>query len=160
MIKKKFTVNDFALQAMIAAVYVAITYIAYPLSFGSPQIRISEFMLILIFFNPKHSIGLLVGCAIANFLGEFAIIDMFFGTMASAIAIFLMLKTKNQLLAFLWPAIINGVIIGLELHFLIGLPLFLTMGEVFIGEFLATFVPAMFLLKPLKENPTLRRLFA
>lgn len=160
MKSSKFSVNDFALQAMIAAVYVAITYVAYPLSFGSPQIRISEFMLILVFFNPKHAFGLLVGCAIANFLGAFALVDMFFGTLASAIVIFLMLKTKNKLLAFVWPAVINGIVIGLELHYLIGLPLFLTMGEVFIGEFIATFVIALFLMKPLLNNKTLQRLFA
>lgn len=159
MNNKRFTLQDFTVQAMIAAVYVAITFVAYPLSFNSPQIRISEFMLILIFFNPKHSIGLLVGCAIANFLGTFALVDMFFGTLASAIVIVLMLRTKNKLLAFLWPAVINGIIIGIELNVLIGLPLILTMFEVFIGEFLATFVLAIFLLKPLLNNPTMKRLF-
>lgn len=159
MNKNNFTVKDFALQAMIAAVYVAITFVAYPLSFNSPQIRISEFMLVLIFFNPKHSFGLLVGCAIANFLGSFALVDVFFGTLASALTIFLMLKTKNKLLAFVWPAIVNGLIIGLELNLLFGLPLILTVGEVFIGEFIATFGMALFFLKPVINNPTLQRLF-
>lgn len=160
MNKNNFTVKEFAFQAMIAAAYVAITFVAYPLSFNSPQIRISEFMLILVFFNPKHTVGLLIGCAIANFLGSFALVDAFFGTMASAIVIFLMLRTKNKYVAFLWPAIINGLVIGVELNLLFGLPLFITIAEVFIGEFIATFVLALFLLKPVLNNATLQRILS
>ncbi len=154
-----FTVKDLALQAMIATVYVAVTFVAYPLSFGNPQIRIAEFMLILIFFNRKHAVGLLLGCAVANFVGTMGLVDVFFGTLASSIVIFLMLNTKNKLLAFLWPGVINGIIIGLELHFLFQMPLFLTMFQVFIGEFIATFVLALFLLKPLLNNKLMQELF-
>ena len=156
----KMSVKDLALQAMIAAVYVAITYAFYPLSFESPQIRISEFMLILIFFNKKHIFGLLLGCAVANFFGPMALIDVVFGTTASAIVMFAMLKTPSKLLAFLWPALINAVIIGLQLYFMYQIPLFLGMFEVFIGEFAATFIPALFLLKPLLANDAMQRLFA
>ena len=138
----KMSVKDLALQAMIAAVYVAITFAFYPLSFESPQIRISEFMLILIFFNKKHVLGLLLGCAVANFFGPMALIDVVFGTTASAIAV------------------INAIIIGLQLYFMYQIPLFLGMFEVFIGEFAATFIPALFLLKPLLKNETMQRLFA
>lgn len=155
----KMSSKEFALQAMIAAVYVAITFALYPLSFKSPQIRVAEFMLVLIFFNKKNAVGLLVGCAVANFFGSMALIDAVFGTMASAIAIYLMLKTPNKLLAFVWPAIINAVVIGLQLYFLFQIPLLVGMIEVFIGEFAATFVIALFLLKPTLKNETLKRIF-
>lgn len=156
----KMSSKDFALQAMIATVYVAITFALYPLSFESPQIRIAEFMLVLIFFNKKHSFGLLVGCAIANFFGSMALIDAVVGTSASALSIFLMLKTPNKLFAFVWPAVINAIVIGLMLYFMIQLPLAIGMVEVFIGEFAATFIPAIFLLKPTLKNETMQRIFA
>lgn len=160
MNNNKMSVKDLALQAMIAAVYVAITFGFYPLSFKSPQIRISEFMLILVFFNRKHVIGLLLGCAIANFFGPMSVVDMVFGTMASAMVMLAMIKTPNRLLAFVWPSVINAVFIGLQLYFMYQVPLVLGMSEVFIGEFAATFIPALFLLKPLMANETMQRLFA
>lgn len=156
----KMSSEDFALQAMIATVYVVITFGLYPLSFGSPQIRIAEFMLILVFFNKKNAFGLLVGCAVANFLGTMGLVDVVFGTTASALAIYLMLKTPNKLLAFIWPPIINALVIGYQLNVMFQLPLFLTMGEVFIGEFAATFLIAIFLLKPTLNNETLKRIFS
>ena len=160
MKNNQFNTRDLAVQAMIAAVYVAITMLFSFMSFGPIQVRISEFMLILVLFNPKHSIGLLLGCAVANFLGSFALIDVIFGTLASAIAIFMMLKSKNELLGFLWPAIINGIVIGIQLMFIIPMPFIIAFVQVTFGEFLATFVPAYFLLKPLKNNAIMQRLFA
>lgn len=156
----KMSSKEFALQAMIAAVYVALTYALYPLSFQSPQIRVAEFMLILLFFNKKNAFGLLVGCAVANLLSPMGLVDVVFGTSASALAIYLMLKTPNQLLAFLWPSVINAIVIGLQLNIMYQMPLILTMGEVFIGEFAATFVLAIFLLKPIVNNETMQRIFS
>ena len=156
----KMSSKEFALQAMIAAVYVALTYALYPLSFQSPQIRVAEFMLILLFFNKKNAFGLLVGCAVANLLSPMGLVDVVFGTSASALAIYLMLKTPNQLLAFLWPSVINAIVIGLQLNIMYQMPLILTMGEVFIGEFAATFVLALFLLKPTVNNETMQRIFS
>lgn len=156
----KMTSKDFALQAMIATVYVVITFALYPISFNSPQIRIAEFMLVLVFFNKKHAFGLLVGCAVVNFLGTMGLVDVVFGTSASALAIYLMLKTPNRLLGFLWPSIVNAIIIGIQLNLLFSLPLFITMSEVFIGEFAATFLLAIFLLKPTLNNETMKRIFS
>ena len=57
--------------AMIAAVYVVLTVVFAPLSFGEVQVRISEALTILPLFTPSAIPGLLVGCIIANsFVGS------------------------------------------------------------------------------------------
>lgn len=156
----KMTSRDFAIQAMIATLYVAITVALAPLSYGAIQYRFAEFMLILVFFNRKHAVGLLVGCAVANLFSSMALVDVLFGTIASGLTIYLMLKTPNRLIACIWPSIINGIIIGLQLYFLFELPLIASAFSVFFGEFVVTFIPAIFLLKPLLNNETMQRLFS
>ena len=45
---------------------------------------------------------------------------------------------KNKfylLIASLWPTLFNGVIIGWMLNFVLGVPIFITMLQVAIGEF-------------------------
>ena len=48
--------------AMIAAIYVVLTYVFAPFSFGEVQIRISEALTILPLFTPAAIPGLFVGC--------------------------------------------------------------------------------------------------
>ena len=53
--------------AMIAAIYVVLTYIFAPFSFGEVQVRISEALTILPIFTPAAIPGLFVGCLIVIF---------------------------------------------------------------------------------------------
>ncbi len=55
--------------AMIAAIYVVLTYIFAPFSFGEVQVRISEALTIVPIFTPAGIPGLFVGCLIGNILG-------------------------------------------------------------------------------------------
>ena len=53
--------------AVIAAIYVVLTVIFAPISFGPMQVRIAEMMMILPMFTPAAVPGLFIGCYI---LGE------------------------------------------------------------------------------------------
>lgn len=55
--------------AMIAAIYVVLTYVFAPFSFGEVQIRIAEALTILPVFTPAAIPGLFVGCIVGNILG-------------------------------------------------------------------------------------------
>ena len=55
--------------AMIAAIYVVLTLIFQPFSFGEIQVRIAEALTILPVFTPAAIPGLFVGCLIGNILG-------------------------------------------------------------------------------------------
>ncbi|PKK97126.1 MAG: QueT transporter family protein, partial [Tenericutes bacterium HGW-Tenericutes-3] len=61
---------------------------------------------------------------------------------ATMIAGFLMHFTKKWvLLSLLWPAVINGIIVGVILTYAYDLgPLAITMSSVFIGEFAVMYV--------------------
>lgn len=104
--------------AIIASVYVVITYITAPLSFGAIQFRISEVLVLLCFYNKKYIIALVLGCVIANIQSPFGIYDIVFGSLATLISVFLISRSKNIWIASLYPALFNGIIIAFEIIYL------------------------------------------
>ena len=99
--------------AMIAAIYVVLTVVFAPFSFGSVQVRIAEALTILPAFTPAAIPGLFVGCLIGNILGGAMLPDIIFGTLATLIgAVFTyILRNQNKFLAPLPPIVANTVII-------------------------------------------------
>lgn len=76
----------FTAQAgLIAAVYVALTYVSalLGLASGAIQVRISEALCILPLFTPAAIPGLFIGCAIANTLTGSLPFDILFGSLAT-----------------------------------------------------------------------------
>lgn len=91
-----------ARSAITAALYVVLTLLSYPLSYNMIQFRVSELMTLLVWFDPSYIPGLLIGCALANLFGTGGMIDVVFGTLASAFAFLLMYflrKIKNEKLS-------------------------------------------------------------
>ncbi len=78
--------TDFLVHgALIAAVYVALTMMFAPISFGPVQFRISEALCILPFFTPAAVPGLFLGCLISNLLGTAVLMDVICGSIATLI---------------------------------------------------------------------------
>ena len=73
--------------AAIAALYVALTYLAslFGLSSGVIQIRFSEALTILPVFTSAAIPGLYIGCILANLLTGAAPYDVLFGSLATLI---------------------------------------------------------------------------
>ena len=96
--------------AMIAAIYVVLTYIFAPFSFGEVQVRISEALTILPIFTPAAIPGLFVGCLIGNILGGAILPDIVFGSIATLIGAFFTWKLREQkpVVATLPPIISNN----------------------------------------------------
>lgn len=153
-------VRDLVIQSFIAAVYTVLTLFLYQFSYGELQIRFSEFMLILVLFHRRNSAGLILGCFIANLFSPYGWPDVVFGTLATALACGLMTVTKNHTMALLWPAIANGIIIGIQLNVIVGAPLILTMIYVALGEFVATFIVGGLIYAQIKESRAVRGIFA
>jgi uncharacterized membrane protein len=144
--------------AVVAAIYVALTLVLYPLSFGAVQFRISEALMMLVSYNPIYSISLIIGCLIANLASPMGVIDIVFGTMATAIAILPMLKIKNKYISSLMPSIANAIIIGLELKYAYQLDFMLSSAQVFLGEFVVVTLIGVPLFKSIEKNKTLNQL--
>ena len=124
--------------AAIGAIYVVLTLLLAPLSFGEVQIRFSEALTSLPFFTPAAIPGLFIGCIIANLLGGAIPVDIIFGSIATLIgAVFTYkLRNSNRFLAPIPPIAANAIIVPFVLRFGYGvnLPIPLMMLTVGIGE--------------------------
>lgn len=140
-----------AQAAIIAALYVVITYFvaAFNLASGAIQVRFSEVLTILPVFTPAAIPGLFIGCLLANTLTGAVIWDIIFGSLATLIAtIGTYLLRKTKFLYTLPPVLSNAIIVPLVLQKAYGLEdaywfLFLTVG---LGEVISVCVLG-FLLK-------------
>lgn len=83
--KNKRTLLLIVQAGVIAAVYVALTFVSALLGLASSaiQIRISEALCVLPLFTPAAIPGLLIGCAMANFLTGSMPMDVLFGSFAT-----------------------------------------------------------------------------
>ncbi len=133
---KKNNVKIVSMNAMVACLYAVATLVIAPIAYGGIQMRISEILIFLSFYNRKYIPGLVIGCFIANMASPMGIWDMTFGTIATLIAVLLISKQKSLFISALIGAIVNGVVVGLELHLSLGLPLFINVIYVFIGEYM------------------------
>lgn len=54
--------------SLSCAIYIALSAIFAPISFGPVQVRVSEALTVLPLFFPECSIGLTIGCVVSNFI--------------------------------------------------------------------------------------------
>ena len=149
---KKIKLKTLMNVTIVGALYVALTLLLAPLSYGAVQFRLSELLMILVLYNPIYSISMIFGCMIANLSSPMAQIDIWFGTLATIISIIPMLFIKNKPLASLFPALVNAIVIGLELKFAYELPFLLSAAQVFIGEFVVVTIIGLPVFKSIEKN--------
>lgn len=150
--KNKITTKMLAQGAMIAAVYVVLTFLFEPISFGKAnavQCRVSEILTILPVFTPAAVPGLFVGCLIGNILGGGAVIDIILGSLTTLLASFITYKLRNtkRIFAVLSPIVLNGLIVGGYLPAVYGIPMavWLSMVCVAAGEVISCGVGGLLL---------------
>lgn len=145
-----------AQAAMIAAVYVVLTYVFRPFSFGEIQVRIAEALTILPVFTPAAIPGLFIGCLLGNFLGGALIPDIIFGSLATLIGAFFTWKLRDAhpFLAPIPPILANTIVVPFILRFAYGinLPIPLMMLTVCIGEVLSCGVLGLLLYYALRSR--------
>ena len=129
--------------AMIAAIYVVLTLLLAPISYGAMQVRISEALCILPMFTSAAIPGLFVGCLLANLLGGAVIWDVIFGSLATLIgAVGSYLLRKNRWLVPIPPIAANVVIIPLVLKYGYGVDMALPplAGYLAVGEIVSCYL--------------------
>ena len=104
--------------AAIAALYVVLTLVFAPISFGPVQLRVAEALCILPMFTAAAIPGLFIGCVLANLIGGGVILDVVFGSFATLIgaALGYMLR-KNRWLVPVPTVIANALIIPFVLKY-------------------------------------------
>lgn len=147
--------------AMIAAIYVVLTYFisAFNLASGAIQVRISEALVILPYFTPAAIPGLFLGCLLSNLLTGGMIWDVIFGSLATllgAIGTWLLCRGSapaKKWLAPLPPIISNTLIIPFVLYYAYQFPgsipyFMLTVG---LGEVISCGILGLLLLNVLNK---------
>ena len=143
--------------AMIAALYVVLTFLAnaFGLASGVIQVRLSEMLAILPYFTPAAIPGVYLGCVLANVLTGGCLLDILLGSLASLIgALGAYLLRKNMWLVPLPTILANAIIVPFVLIFGYGVPdvwwyLVLTVGA---GEVISCGILGMALLFALKKH--------
>lgn len=172
------TVKKMAMTAMIAALYFALSLPFMTLIFGPVQLRIAEALTLLPVFAVNPVAGLTLGCVLVNLLGAatgasiLGPLDIVFGSAATLLAGFLSYHFRDirfrglPLLSALMPVLVNGIVVGLELTFVMSnggfnLGLFLiNAGEVAFGEAIACFALGLPMLRALEKTGVGKKIFA
>ncbi len=170
---KNLSVKKIAILSVTAALYVAVTMALGSLAYGSIQFRISEALVLLCFYKKEYCYSMVVGCLIANIISTVGAIDIIIGTFATLLAVVVIVlcskylhkffvkkfgmsentaSTAALITASLSPVVFNGVLVGLELKYVFDLPLFLSMGQVALGELVCVTVVGVILFKILEKN--------
>ena len=140
--------------AMIAAIYVVLTYFinAFELASGAVQIRISEALTVLPVFTPAAIPGVFLGCLLSNLLTGCIVWDVVFGSLASLLgAVGTYLLRNHKYLAPIPPIVANTLIVPFVLSYGYGIPgsipfFMLTVG---IGEVISCYVLGVLLMTAL-----------
>lgn len=160
----KLDTRSIAANAIIAAMYTALTYAFFFCSYGPVQVRISEFMVLLVFFNPNYIYGLTIGCILSNIyapaMSSFCSpLDIVMGTAATIIALFAISLCRHMLIATIFPALTNGILLAWEFTFIANTEgngnavLFWTnFGWVALGEIIAVSVLGYLIFRLLSKN--------
>lgn len=107
-------------NAIIAALYVTLVFTLNFMSYDVIQVRLAEVLIFLVLRDKKYTLGICLGCFIANLLGPFGIIDALVGTLATFLCcVFLNLFKKDYLALIIVP--VCNILVGIELTFLLGL---------------------------------------
>lgn len=107
--QKKINTRALARSGVIAALYVALTYIFAPLAYGPLQIRPAEALCILPIFFIEAIPGLFVGCAIANIISNYGVYDIVFGSTITLIAAILTFGIGKALKGNYLSAILGAI---------------------------------------------------
>ncbi len=137
---KNNVTKDLSWIAIVSALYVVVTLVFAPISYGPIQVRISEALTLLPFFDPRAIPALFVGCLIANIFGGLGIYDIVFGSLLTLLAAYLTSKIKNIYLAGLPPVLVNAFGVSFYLSVFFKLPYFLTVLYIGIGESIAVYL--------------------
>lgn len=152
--------------AIIAAIYVVLTYLSHllGLSSGVIQLRLSEALCILPIFMPEAVVGVTLGCFISNTVTGALPQDILFGTLATLIgalgAYFLRrLPDKLCFIATLPTVLSNALIIPPILIFAYGATegYWFILGTVTVGEFISATLGGAYLTVTLKKSGIFER---
>lgn len=156
-------VRNLVQSAIIAALYVALTWISniFGLASLAVQVRLGEALCILPFYNPSAIPGLFIGCLISNLTMGSTPLDIIVGSLATLAGAFFASKIKNKWLCPLPTVISNTIFIPLVIMLSYiaewdNTVYLLTVLGVFAGEVVSSYILGMLLVLAIEKRPSLK----
>lgn len=137
--------------AMIAGIYIIVTYFLAPISFGPLQFRAAEALTVLPIIYPEAIPALFVGVLLSNIFGGLGLVDIIGGSLVTLIAAYFSYYFRDSFVAYLSPILFNGFLVSIYLHILFDLPYWLTVLEITASEAVVVFLLGYPLIKYLKK---------
>lgn len=92
---KHITSRQIALNGLIAGLYAVVTILTASFAYGNIQFRLAEALCLLVALEPTLTVGLTLGCLIANLFSTVSALDIIVGTAATLLACLLTRYIKN-----------------------------------------------------------------
>lgn len=142
MSSSKINTREIVLSAMIAALYVAITFVFSAISFGPIQFRLAEMLNCLVIYDKRYIWGISLGVLISNMQSSLGIIDITWGTLTTIVTlsiVYLVIRkfsdTKVKMgICVAITTVLMGFLVAIELAYVLKVPFFYTWGTVSLGE--------------------------
>ena len=136
---KKLTTRQIALNGVIAGLYAAITILTASFAYGNIQFRVADALCVLVVLDPSLTIGLTMGCLIANIFSTVSALDIVIGTAGTLLGCLLAAKVRKDWLVPVPVILANAVLVGAMLAYVLtpGALLqgfLINGGEVLLGE--------------------------
>ena len=80
---KKLNTRQIALNGVVAGLYAAITILTASFAYGDIQFRIADALCLLVALEPSLTVGLTLGCVIANIFSTVSVLDIVVGSAAT-----------------------------------------------------------------------------
>lgn len=117
-----------ARAGIIAALYVVLSLIVFPVASGAIQFRLSEGLTLLALIFPEAPFALFVGCLLINLITGCAVYDVVFGSIITLVAGFLTFFAgklfKSDFMKIfiggLFPVLLNAFLLPLIWYFCYG----------------------------------------
>lgn len=151
--KNNLDTNYLVKSAVVAALYAVLTIMLPMASYGPIQLRFSEIMVLLVFYNKRFIPGLVLGCAIANLFSPMAAFDVTLGTLSSFIAFELIKRTKNLFISSLWP-VLMVIVPALGTYFILdnSISFWIMAVQFMASEFVMVSIIGVLVFKILEKN--------
>ncbi|WP_253255211.1 QueT transporter family protein [Listeria ivanovii] len=139
--KSNYQVIELAQMALVTSLYIVVTLLLNPISYGAIQLRISETFNLLVVFDKKYIWSITMGVVISNLYSPLGVIDAFVGGGSSFFALALTFMITASIKRLIIKLIVASFIVSLtmftvaaELKWVLGFPFLETYLFVGIGE--------------------------
>lgn len=142
--------------AIVGALYVALSLIVAPFSFGAIQCRLSELFNHLVIFNKRYIWSVILGCVIVNLFSPLGVYDLIFGVAGSVLSTFGIYGMNKWVDTFhvrwglpvklVLSSLISAVTmlpVAIELVLVSNVPFWITYATTALGEFVSCLIGAV-----------------